>query len=74
MWDLIGRVAVAASLVSAVSFALSWLLLSGEDPEGWWNFVPAAVFYATTFLIVPGLGLVIAVALVIHVIRRAKSR
>jgi hypothetical protein len=34
-------------LTAAVSFVLSNLLLEGPDPEGWWNFVPAMLFYGS---------------------------
>lgn len=70
MWEKVSRIAIALTVVSALSFVLSWLLLAGEDPAGWWNYVPAFVFYATSFVLVPGLGLVALVALALSTIRR----
>ena len=33
--------------LAVVSFAASNALLSGPDPEGWWNYLPGIVFYGT---------------------------
>jgi hypothetical protein len=46
-------------LTAVVSFAVSNVLLDGPDPEGWWNFVPGMIFYASIWLIVV-LALVLA--------------
>lgn len=43
-------------LVGVIALALSKAILDGPDPEGWWNFIPGMVFYATVWLI-PILGL-----------------
>lgn len=69
MWEPLGRVAIALAVVSAVSFGVSWLLLAGEDPAGWWNYVPAFTFYATAFVLIPGLGLFVLAALAVSALR-----
>ncbi len=46
-------------LTAVVSFAASNALLRGPDPEGWWNFVPGMIFYASLWFIVV-LALVLA--------------
>ena len=37
-------------VVAAGSFVLSNALLEGPDPEGWWNFLPAIIFYGAVFV------------------------
>lgn len=55
---VLGRIAIGLAAVAALSFGASSLLLNGEDPTGWWNFVPAYVFYFTVFVLIPALGVV----------------
>lgn len=61
----LGRTAVSLAVLAVLSFGLSSVLLSGEDPEGWWNFVPAYVFYATIFVLLPAVGAVALVSAVV---------
>jgi hypothetical protein len=37
---------------AVVSFAVSNALLDGPDPEGWWNFVPGIIFYASVWFLI----------------------
>jgi hypothetical protein len=74
MGRLLGRIATALAALMVLSFGLSNLLLSGEDPTGWWNFVPAYVFYATTFVLLPVVGVVALVVLAASGVRRLSCR
>ena len=40
-----------AGVVTATSFWLSRVLLGGEDPSGWWDFIPAYIFYTSLFVL-----------------------
>jgi len=33
--------------LAGITFMASNALLSGPDPEGWWNYLPGIVFYGT---------------------------
>ncbi len=74
MRRLLGRIAIALAILAALSLLLSNLLLSGEDPTGWWNFVPAYVFYATTFVLLPLVGVVALVVLAASGVRKLSCR
>ncbi len=58
------RSLVAVAGANAAALAMSSVLLDGPDPTGWWNFLPALVWYATlpvlAALAVAAVGLVFA--------------
>ena len=53
---MFAKTIIGLLLTALVTFFLSNALLDGPDPDGWWNFVPGLVFYASIWL---ALGLVI---------------
>jgi hypothetical protein len=74
MERLVARIAIALGIVAVVSFGLSRTLLGGEDPTGWWNFVPAYVFYATIFVLFPLLGVAGLIGVAVSAERRSRDR
>lgn len=47
MPPLLVRLLIATAGLNIAAFFLSRALLDGADPEGWWNFLPALVWYFT---------------------------
>jgi len=71
---VLGRIAIVFAVTAVVSFGLSNVLLEGEDPAGWWNIIPAFVFYATVFVLIPALGVVALVAFAVSAARKHRCR